>query len=183
MEQEKETQATYHDRSVDELRRDIILKAEEIAKEPKKGDKIFLLVIVILGAIFGIVNWHYKWIELNWWVIIAVLGFILLIGIGFYKINERIFKTIKSAEDANQQLKAAKRLKRAVQLRTIFGYIAGVLLYVAIRYGDNFEEWLFVLIFAGFVIFICSLIILFNSKKFVDDSYCEDLEELENSIS
>lgn len=104
-------------------------------------------------------------------------------GIGFYKINERIFKTIKSAEDANQQLKAAKRLKRAVQLRTISGYIAGVLLYVAIRYGDNFEEWLFLLIFAGFVIFICSLIILFNSKKFVDDSYCEDLEELENSIS
>ena len=36
MEQEKETQATYHDRSVDELRHDIIIKAEEIAKEPKR---------------------------------------------------------------------------------------------------------------------------------------------------
>lgn len=65
MEQEEKTQAAYYDRSVEELRRDIIIKAEEIAKEPKKGDKIFLLVIVILGAIFGIVNWHYKWIELN----------------------------------------------------------------------------------------------------------------------
>lgn len=183
MEQEKETQATYHDRSVDELRRDIIIKAEEITKEPKKGDKIFLLAIVILGAIFGIVNWHYKWIELNWWVIIAVLGFIILFSIGFYKINEHIFKTIKSAEDANQQLKAAKRLKRTVQLRSVFSFISGVMFYVAVRYGDNFEEWLFVLIFAGFVIFICYLVMLCSSKAFVDDSYCEDLDELENLIS
>ena len=183
MEQEQDY-IPYHDRSLDELRHDINLKAEKLVYQFKKGDLVFVVLLVILAAVLGALNWHYKWIELNWWAIGAVLCLLVLDVIVFMQLNKHFLKNMKNAGDAKQHLRAAKQLKRSIQFMQVFAYIfgsiCGILLYAAVM--RSYEDVLSMVIFIAIVVVILLLVMLFKPNAFVDRDFCEDLEELKEAV-
>lgn len=179
MEQEQDY-IPYHDRSLDELRHDINLKAEKLVCQFKKGDLIFVVLLVILAAVLVVLNRHYKWIELNWWAIGAVLCLFVLDVIVFLQLNKHFLKNMQNAGDARQHLRAANQLKRSMQFMQMSGYICGVLLYAAVM--RRHEDVLSIVIFIAIVVVILLLVMLFKPNAFIDRDFCEDLEELKEAV-
>lgn len=136
MEQEQ-TNTPYSERSLDELRKDINLKAEKLFVKPSKtGWAILALALVV----YEVLNFRYKWVETNWWMLAAVICAIVLVFFIFYMVKKSYFDAMKRAGDAKQHLTATNKLIRCEKFESVFGFILGLLLYGVVIGGDLFDK-------------------------------------------
>ena len=142
MEQE-ETYTPYQERSLDELRRDINLKAEKLFII-RKGSKIVLAILVLALVVFEALNLHNKWVPTNWWLLGAFICLIALVDVICYTIKKRLLRAMERAVDAKQHFKATKRLIRTQKWLQAIYFVLGFLLIVVIIRGKVIDiDWFF----------------------------------------
>ena len=177
MEQE-ETYTPYQERSLDELRRDINLKAEKLFII-RKGTKIILAILVLALVVFEALILYNKWIPTNWWLLVALICVIALVDYICYTIKKRLLSAMELAGDATQHFKSTKRLIRTQKWLQAIYFVLGYLLFVVIIRGKVIDwDWFYMS--AGI---LGSLIAIFIkpprtslNKKLYD--FYDDVEEL-----
>lgn len=177
MEQEQ-TNTAYMERSLDELRRDINLKAEKLFII-SKGSKIVLAILVLALVVFEALNLHNKWVETNWWLFGALICLIALVDVICYTIKKRLLRAMECAVDVKQHLRATQRLIRTQKWLHAIYFVLGYLLIVVIIRGKVID-WDWFCMSAGV---LGSLIAIFIrpprtslNKKLYD--FYDDVEEL-----
>ena len=174
MEQE-ETYTPYQERSLEELRRDINLKAKKLFFTTTKGEKILLVILALAIVAFYALNWHFKWVATIWWLAGVLICALALVFFIFRTIDKRLFRAMECATDAKQHLKATKRLIRSQQLKNIFSMIFGILLYIVTVHGKTEGiDWFFIAFLFIFNVFW----ILVKPYAFIDRGFVDDVEEL-----
>ena len=176
---QEETYTPYQERSLDELRHDINLKAKKLFFTTSKGEKILLAILALAIVVFYALNWHFMWVETNWLMLGALLCISALVFFIFYTIDKRLFSAMERAADAKQHLKATKKLIRSQQWKRILGFALGILLYLETVHGkiDGFDVF-----FIAFFTIFQVLWILVKPYAFIDRDFEEDVEELSMNV-
>jgi hypothetical protein len=177
--EQKETYTPYQERSLDELRRDINLKAKKLFLTTTKGEKILLAIVAIALVVFYLLNWHYKWVATNWWMLGTLLCISALVVFLFYTIDKKLFSAMEGAVDAKQHLKATKKLIRSQQWKRILSFCLGFLVYLVTVHGkiDNFDVIVMTFFFIFYVFWM-----LVKPRAFIDRDFWEDVEELSMNV-
>lgn len=188
MEQE-ETYIPYKERTPGELCRDMNLKAEKMNLRLDKASKWVMLVSGVALLVFVVLNWHFKWSEMNWWWW-TFLGTIFTLFIGsvvLFRIISKLINDMTCAKSPQLHLQIAKRLRRCVQLRCSLVKIAFATLYVLLFFLNFFIPYEQRDKFAQAVYFLVLLVVGFwgwrERNYHVDEGFCDDLDELEYRIS
>lgn len=163
------------EKSLEEMRRGFNSKAEDMFKSNNSG--LFVSgIILVLIVVFGILNRHYHWLEIDYRPIAAVVGLTVLGSFVLCKAFLYYYRAVEHTEDSLEHLQAAKKLKRVYQLIKIFGFICDVAFYVVLINVD--DGWANV--FTLPLLLVVGLIWLrFRPNAFVDMDFCQDLDGLE----
>ena len=184
MEQEQ-TYTPSDERSLDELRRDINLKAKKLFLRLSNAEKISLAILGISFVVFEALNLKYKWIATDLLSLCAVLLVLSLVIYIFYTINKRLYSAMEQAGDAKQHLKATKKLILIQKWESVISFVLGFLLMdVIIRGKINFEPTLFIYLSAGLIGCAIGTFInpprTFLNRKLWD--FYDDVEELSMNV-
>lgn len=109
------------ERTIEELCRDINLRAEEVYLKLSKKGKYILLVLAALLVVLMVLNW--QWVMDNPWWCACWLGACALVVFVVNKINHKLINDMKRAASPKENLRLAKRLKRFSRIVHAFGPI------------------------------------------------------------